>query len=64
MKQHVVHKLFNTVTAAAEWMEQLGGNAIEGGAIVERIDSFQIIPVIPVGEAYVVVAVIMTRDAT
>lgn len=61
MKQHVIHKLFNTVTASAEWLDHLVGNALESGEIVEHIDDFQIVPVPPASEGYVVVAVVTVR---
>ncbi len=63
MKQLVIHKLFNTVAASAEWFDHLVGNALEGGEIVEHIDDFQIVPVPPASEGYVVVAVITARAA-
>ena len=63
MKQRVVHKLFNTIAASAEWLDQMVGNALESGEIVEHIDGFQIVPVPPSSESYMLVAVVTVRAA-
>jgi len=61
MKQRVVHKLFNTIAASADWLDNLVGNALENVGIVEHIDDFQIVPVPPSGESYMLVAVVTVR---
>lgn len=61
MKQRVVHKLFNTIAASAEWLDHLVGAALESGEIVEHIDDFQIVPVPPTGDSYMLVAIMTVR---
>lgn len=63
MKQRVIHKLFNTIAASAEWLDQMVGKALESGEIVERIDDFEIVPVPPACDSYMLVAVVTVRVA-